>query len=296
MFIKYGIEDNKIDVTEICNDKLLVNDIITIPCGDMNRVKYFSDPLIGTLKKIFIYVNDLEYIYDETKEIKIDTRYKTVNVFNLNDLQNIHNELKIKYGSFNDELPKQLMSLRFLTGNEKVLEIGGNIGRNSLIIAYILEKWNNNNFVSLESDTEIANQLLENRNLNNFNFMIENSALSKRNLIQKDWITIESDVLLSGYNNINIISLEELNSKYNIEFDTLILDCEGAFYYILKDMPELLDNINLIIMENDYNTIEEKNFVDKILIEHNFYVAYSETLWDLSVTCYKNFIEVWRKR
>ena len=38
------------------------------------------------------------------------------------------------------------MAVRYLTGNEKVLEFGGNIGRNSLVIAHIL----NNNSVSLE--------------------------------------------------------------------------------------------------------------------------------------------------
>ena len=39
-----------------------------------------------------------------------------------------------------------------------------------------------------------------------------------------------SDELLPGYKPVNTITLEELNNKYNIEFDTLVLDCEGAFY------------------------------------------------------------------
>jgi hypothetical protein len=30
------------------------------------------------------------------------------------------------------------MTVKYLTGNEKVLELGANIGRNSLIISYIL--------------------------------------------------------------------------------------------------------------------------------------------------------------
>jgi hypothetical protein len=84
------------------------------------------------------------------------------------------------------------------------------------------------------------------------NFFVENSALSKRPLIQKDWDTIVSDVVLEGYKKVNTITLEELHYKYKIEFDTLILDCEGAFYYILLDMPEILNNIKLIIVENDY--------------------------------------------
>jgi hypothetical protein len=32
------------------------------------------------------------------------------------------------------------MVCRYLTGNEKVLELGGNIERNSLVIAYILKQ------------------------------------------------------------------------------------------------------------------------------------------------------------
>jgi FkbM family methyltransferase len=74
----------------------------------------------------------------------------------------------------------------YLTGNEKILEIGGNIGRNSLVIASIL---NTNNFVSLECDVTISQQLTENRDLNKFSFHIESAALSNRKLIQKGWDT-----------------------------------------------------------------------------------------------------------
>ena len=72
-------------------------------------------------------------------------------------------------------------------------------------------------------------------------------------------------------------TLEELKTKYNIKFDTLVLDCEGAFYYILMDMPEILDNINLIIMENDCNVLEQKKYIDNILTKKNFYVDYTES-------------------
>jgi len=210
------------------------------------------------------------------------------------NLDFIHSKLKIKYGSFNDEVPEQIIASTYLTGNEKVLEIGANIGRNSLIIGYILSQQNNNNFVVLETDPEIAKQLTENRDLNNMKFNIENSALSKRKLIQKGWDTIESDVLLDGYIPVNIISWNELIKKYNINFDTLFLDCEGAFYYILMDMPEVLDNIKLIIMENDYFEIEKKNYVDSVLKKNGFYVEYTKAGgWG---PCYNNFYEVWKKK
>lgn len=205
-------------------------------------------------------------------------------------LKNIHNKLKIKYGSFNEELPEQKIVVRYLSGNEKVLEIGGNIGRNSLVIGSIL---NNNNFVVLECDEHIYKQLLENRDLNNMSFNVENAALSKRTLIQKGWDTIVSDVVLDGYKQVNTIRYEELMSKYNITFDTLVLDCEGAFYYILIDIPEILNNIKLIIMENDYQDINHKNYIDDILRKNNFYVDYSEAGgWG---PCYEFFYEVWKK-
>ena len=41
------------------------------------------------------------------------------------------------------------MVVRYLKGNERVLEIGGNIGRNSLVISSILGK-NSENLVVLE--------------------------------------------------------------------------------------------------------------------------------------------------
>jgi FkbM family methyltransferase len=185
------------------------------------------------------------------------------------------------------------MVVRYLTGKEKVLEIGANIGRNSLVIASILGNDNQRNFVSLESDINIANQLTHNRELNNFNFHIESSALSNRKLIQKCWDTKPSETLEEGFTWVRTITLAELKNKYNIEFDTLVLDCEGAFYYILMDMPELLNNINLIIMENDYWEIDKKNYIDDILKQNNFYVDYVESGgWG---PCYSNFFEVWKK-
>ena len=294
MKIYYGIESNSIDVTDICKDKLTKNNIITIPKGDDNRAYHFTDPLDGIKKKIIISINNILTDYDDSLTIKINVSNNTIVTISENDINQkikyLHSKLKLNYGSFNDELPEQKMAIRYLTGNEKILEIGGNIGRNSLIISSIL---NSDNFVSLESDPIIYQQLKENRDLNNFNFHIENSALSNRKLIQKGWDSIPSDVLLKDYIPINTITLNELYNKYNIEFDTLVLDCEGAFYYILIDMPELLNNIKLIIMENDYHNISHKMYIDDILIKNNFTRDYVENGgWG---PCMSNFFEVWIK-
>jgi len=295
MKIYYGIADNSIDVTDICLSILIKNNIIFIPCGERVRSNYFTDPLPYVLKKIIIENNETITEYDEFTQIKINILNNTVTTTDNNDVNNkllsIHSNLKINHGNFYDELPEQRMVVRYLSGSEKVLEIGGNIGRNSIVIASILK--DNNNLVTLESDENIAKQLTENRDLNNLKFHIESSALSNRKLIQKGWDTIPSDILKDGYNWVNTITIENLKNKYNIEFDTLILDCEGAFYYILMDMPEILNSVNLIIMENDYADISHKNYIDEILIKNNFSVDYSEYGgWG---PCYINFFEVWKK-
>ena len=317
MIIKYGIENNSVDVTEICLTKLNNNNIITIPSQDNNRGIIFSDHLLGVLKKIFIIINELTIEYDYYYTINIDILNNSITTVNHNDnsiiniihtdetlktlhykltnnnekLKSLHSKLKIMYGNFNEELPEQKMAVRYLNGCEKVLEIGGNIGRNTLIIASLLQ--NDNNFLTLECDSDSADKLKENRDLNNLHFHIEKSALSNRKLIQRGWDTIPSDTLIEGYNWVNTITLSELKTKYNIDFDTLVLDCEGAFYYILIDMPEILNNINLIIMENDYQCISEKNMVDETLKKNNFYRDYVETGgWGV---CYNHFFEVWKK-
>jgi FkbM family methyltransferase len=208
-------------------------------------------------------------------------------------LRQIHSCLTIDYGSFAEEYPEQLMAATFLTGNEKVLELGGNIGRNSLIIGYILNQNNNNNFVTMETNQDDAKKLEHNRDKNNLNFSVENAALSSRKLIQSGWTTTPSDVVLDGYFAVNTITWQQLQDKYKIQFDTLVLDCEGAFYYILQDTPEILTNIKLIIVENDYfgSTDAMKPYVDTVLLQHNFYPNFQ-----MDGAGYRNFYEVWKRR
>ena len=309
MEIYYGTCDTMISVSYICYKKLNKRGIIKIPVGDWPRSIYFSDPVPSVVKSIFIKQDEELVEYGDTKAIYIDTNINKVFYDAVPDyiesiypdidkkLEELQKSLTIKYGEFKDELPDQKMAMNYLTGNEKVLEIGGNIGRNSLIIASLLKERENTNFVTLESNAQFAEQLKENRDANNFKFSIEASALSKRKLIQQGWRTIVSDTLLDGYSPVNIISIDELHAKYSIQFDTLILDCEGAFYYILMDMPEILDGINLIIMQNDYDNYDHKLHIDKVLRKMNFRCVYSERGGEPAnwCRCVDVFYQVWKR-
>jgi FkbM family methyltransferase len=209
------------------------------------------------------------------------------------ELLNLHSQLQFQNGSLADEFPEQVMTMMFLQGNEKVLELGGNIGRNSIIIGHILNKNNNHDFVTLETNTEDANILIQNRDINSLKFHVENSALSNRKLIQSGWNTIPSSSVLPGYFEVKTITWKDLYDKYKIIFDTLVIDCEGAFYYILQDMPEILDNIKLIMMENDYFADwSQKDFVLNTLINVGFKCVFNK---ELSNTPYHDFYQVWKR-
>ena len=324
--IRYGTDDVNIDITQTCLDKCKQGDIVYIPTDDNTRAELFTDPLFGVVKTIYVYRTDQQgaivndeplYLCDANQYLYIDvvqdrihmnkTPVELADLFprnhTLDRLREIHTHLQLKYGDFSIEVPEQLMALRYLTGQETILEIGGNIGRNSTILSYILESIghrSSRHLVTLESDPNIAKQLEENRSLNGYSFHVEPSALSKRKLIQggrTGWETFESDVLLEGYNWVHTITWDELREKYPLPFDTLVLDCEGAFYNILKDMPEVLEGITKILIENDFRDVSQKQYVDRILLAQGFTIKYSE---DLDSGYYwlpwkKDFFQYWSR-
>lgn len=307
MNISYGIQGKQIDVTSLLFSSHMKSSIIYIPPDDNVRAKLFTDPIFGKVKSIF--VNGQSYGADTP--IFIDTTTRRVFTVTIPDyvaaiypdesvaakLSSMHRKLTLLHGSFRDEFPEQKMAVRFLKPDDRVLEIGGNVGRNSLIIGSIV---NQNSLVVLESDPDIAKQLEENRNVNGMTFAIEASALSARQLVQKGWDTIVSDVVPEGYKRVQTISLDTLRAKYPnaVPFNTLVLDCEGAFYYILIDMPDILDGITTIIMENDYYDRAHKAYIDSTLTSNGFSCVYSEVLGPeyayKKFPFEKNFFEVWQ--
>ena len=100
-----------------------------------------------------------------------------------------------------------------------------------------------NNLLVFESDPDNAIKLRENCNLNHFRFNVEDCAISKTELLQKEWITKSKELInnneLQYWKTIKIISWFQMKNKYRIIFDTLLADCEGALYCILQDKPDV---------------------------------------------------------
>ena len=222
-------------------------------------------------------------------------------------LSEIHSKISLLYGSINEELVEQKLSCKYIKSNNVVLEIGGNMGRNALVISNILEK--ETNLVTLEPNKEYYDKLIANKNHNKKLFNVVNCCLSIEPIFildSRSFLEYKiADIFPISFNQLdtykankaNIMNYNELCIKYNLNFDTLCVDCEGAFYYIIKDMPYIIDNIKLIIMENDYENIEHYNYVENILKTGGFECVESIKLhnppWD--APCKNFFYQVWCK-
>jgi FkbM family methyltransferase len=290
MQVFYGIEENYIDVSYLCHlhCKIFLEGIekIVIPGNDNLRAEIFGDHIFGTYKHIKfnnqilginqdVILNPEEIIFDKNSRKKWWNTYgKNIESHN-EKLDKLHRYISLDFGSMKHELSEQHMAIRYVQEDDIVLELGGNIGRNSCIIATILK--DDKNLVVLECSDEISQQLKHNRDKNHFNFSIEDSALSKIPLYQYGWDT-SSEKVNENWTPVKTISIEELRNKYNLKFNILVADCEGALYNILRDMPELLDGIDTVIIENDFPTKEQMDYVHNKFLERGLKLLYNRPL------------------
>ena len=290
--IYYGANNKYIDVTYICNLILYrSNKTMTIPKDDNARAHMFGDHLYGVLK----HIRMKDTIYPNTSEITISRTVTLVDITKSRQdwwnsvvehvasprkrLNLLHKTIKLDFGSMEHEFPEQLMAIKYIKPTDNVLEIGGNIGRNSLVIATILNN-DQQQMVTLESSPEYANQLKHNRDQNFYHFNIEAAALSEIPLWQQGWDTFGegTDLLPPDSKPVNTITYPDLKSKYKINFNVLVADCEGALYQILKDRPEILSNIKTVIIENDFVNPSELESVTDLFLKSGFRLVYSRSL------------------
>lgn len=292
----YGIHGKWHDKTCQALNKFYIRGRLQIPADDCKRAHILGDPLPQTLKSIKLVFEDGQTsILDAHEAYDLEVgllAHQLREVEAAQRLEDMHSQLKLFYGSFVEEYPEQLMAAMFIRPDDIVLEIGANIGRNSCIIAGILGE-NACNLVAVESDPHSALRLAENRDLNNLKFQIEPSAISNIPLKQNGWVThkLQPDEILSGsWIKVNTISWPDLKTKYQLEFSCLVLDCEGAFYYILMENMDILDGVRLIIIENDFADSTHQSAVLDIFASRGYKLVYNR-----GHNVRHDFYQVWSK-
>lgn len=313
MVIYYGVKDRYLNITRIVTHVLGCEDgIAIIPYGDHTRCRIFGDPAYGVVKHIKVVDGSTETHYEAHQALRftLDTSKTIINlaVFEPEQiLSELHQRIKLDckkdlyFGkaSMKDEYPEQIMSSMYIDASDTVLELGSNIGRNTLVIANLLS--DDQRLVTLETDPHSFGLLEKNRLVNGLNFHSVNAALSYRPLMQKDWITkpVPSDNCIEpGHYPVLTTTFDALQEKYQLKFNCLVLDCEGAIHGILTEHPEIMQHITKVIIENDYTDKPARNkvTVDAIFKSYGLKCVYTTALLPPHKHPYQEeFYEVWKK-
>jgi FkbM family methyltransferase len=179
------------------------------------------------------------------------------------------------------ELVEQSMSLRFLIGTETVLEIGACIGRNSHAIASVLAN-HGGRLVAVEANPVIVKQLRDAQSKTKASFDIVDRPLSKGRMAVSTWRSRSLELhehVPTGWREVSTTTFADLKKYTGImSFDTLVLDCEGAFRHILADFPEILDGVTKVLIENDFDTVDDCEWTHARLREHGLVPCWSHGL------------------
>lgn len=160
-------------------------------------------------------------------------------------------------GDYMEEYNEQILAASFISPNAMVLELGANVGRNTSVIGMILR--DPSRLVAFEtSHFEACAARLNLRKLGLGRVHVETAAVSSIRLQQSMWLTrpippgqTHPD---AGWTEVKTIPYREVVRRFG-SFDTLVADCEGALLFILRDAPEILDTVRLVITENDYKDL-----------------------------------------
>lgn len=207
----------------------------------------------------------------------------------------IHKAFAIEGGCWNCELIEQSLALKYISEDDHVLEIGSNIGRVSIVLGQILSS-GNGRLLTLESNADIYKVLsdnIDNIDLPDNKIICLNKALSIEPVQQLEagngWQSypaneINNSSIFKHFNSevwhdIETITLDYLLREYSFKsFNALVIDCEGAFYFILRDFGDrIFDGVKTIIIENDCSESYQTEFILNCIRDNGFVCVENKT-------------------
>jgi len=196
-----------------------------------------------------------------------------------------------KIDHLKNERVEQYRAYDYIDPDSVVLELGGRYGTVSAIINTKLEIQTNH--VVIEPDLKVYEALTINKERHDSHFSIETSIISNTDvkLIEHGYATRISDAKL-GDVVLDTITLDDLEIKYDLVFDTLVADCEGCLSKFFEENLEKLETFNTVIFEQDFPNICDYNYIIRKLKSWNFtnMLRSKEMQYNKS-----EFVQVWKK-
>jgi FkbM family methyltransferase len=185
----------------------------------------------------------------------------------------------------NYELSEKYLIEKYIDKTDHILELGGCLGVISLISNNLLI--NKSNHVVFEIDELKFNYLKINKNKNNANFNIINGAISDnpKMYYRPSYNFWGGEITASEVNakRIKTNNIKEIEYKFKIKFNTLIMDIEGGEIEIFENQN--LNHFEKIIFENHFTNDKDQNAkIVKLLTTIGFKSIES-----------KGKVEIWKK-
>ena len=148
------------------------------------------------------------------------------------------------------ESTEQQQTEEYITEDCIVLELGARYGTVSCIINKKLKDPRNQ--VSVEPDNTVWASLEQNMISNKCNFHLVKGVISNTPLkLVKETFGYANSTVKSENSTIPRFTLTQVESQYNLKFNTLVADCEGFLGQFFEENPHMYKQLTLCIFEKD---------------------------------------------
>lgn len=161
----------------------------------------------------------------------------------------------------NTEKVEQELSDKYINSSDIVLELGARYGTVSCLVNKKLRDKKLHYVV--EPDSRVWNALEKNKTINSCEFNIIKGVIGeKKYKLQGEGYG--TTVIESDESDIKTFSLPE------IDFNTLIVDCEGCFENFYRENKVFVNGLDKIMYETDYPDKCDYNFIQSELLKAGF--------------------------
>lgn len=147
------------------------------------------------------------------------------------------------------ENPEQTLVKKHIHEDDIVLELGARYGAVSCSINQKLK--NKKHQVSVEPDSTVWACLEKNRNINRCEFHIVKGLIGKKKykiVYNKAGTHVIEDSTSTA---VQVFPLEHILSTFKLNFNVLIVDCEGCLDTFINENEYFFQNLRLVIFEAD---------------------------------------------
>ena len=215
------------------------------------KAKYYIKNFIFYILYYFIHRNFLFgfFFYKFIKKFKLTIKDKKI-VFDIPNLKNVSHYSGFLFKTY--EINDIFLLKKWLTNHDKTFIFGGGIGVTS-VCSYLLSS---NKIIVSEINKKILGILRHNLDHNGVEYELIKENISFNKEKSRDFFFSEnfletSSTKLDGavYNEkVESINIDIILKKFNSDFNTLVLDCEGYEYDIITNI-NLIPNVKKIFVE-----------------------------------------------